>query len=185
MGSGDGHLQNVWFSSGNTSFFKEWQSGPGGGPGRVFRENLGPRGGPGEPPGGARHFPGGARDPFGDDPLTRGGTEGGPGESFFFQGSRLLNRGAPKTIKKPWSFIVFLRLEGFEEIVYKGPKGAAQQGRIQGIQGGSQMEPQGPSGVPGGGQGSPRGVQGPSWGSKGGPKEAHPSLSRPKMVSGG
>ncbi len=84
----------------------------------------------------------------------------------------MLNRDAPKTIKNPMSFIVFSPLGGFEEIVYKGPKGAAQQGRIQGVQGGSQMGPQGPSGPPGGGQGRPRGSQGPSWGSKGGPKES-------------
>ena len=51
MGSGNGHLQNVWFSLGNTSFFKECRSAPGGVPGRVFHEHLGPRGGPGGPRG--------------------------------------------------------------------------------------------------------------------------------------
>ena len=105
---------------------------------------------------------GGSRDPFGGNPLTRGGPEGGPREPFFLQGPHLLNRGAPKTIKKPLSFMVFSPLGGFEEIVYKGPKGAGQQGRIQGVQGGSQMAPQGPWGVPGGGQGGPRGSKGPS-----------------------
>ena len=36
MGSGNGHLQNVWFSLGNTSFSKESQSTPGGGRGAFF-----------------------------------------------------------------------------------------------------------------------------------------------------
>ena len=185
MGSGSGHFQNVWFSSGNTSFFKECQSAPGGGPGGVFHEHLGPRGGPGGPRGARATSRGGSRGPFGGSPLTRGGPEGGPGERFFSQGAHLLNRGAPKTIKNPLSFIVFSPLGGFEEIVYKGPKGAAQQGRIQGIQGGSQMGPQGPSGAPGGGPGGPQGVPGPILGKQGGAKGGPPLFDGAEIVSGG
>ncbi len=65
MGSGSGHLRNVWFSLGNTSFFKECQSAPGGGPGRVFRVNLGPRGGPGVPRGARATFRAPPWGPFG------------------------------------------------------------------------------------------------------------------------
>ena len=142
-----------------------------------FSRKFGAPGGPGGPPGGARQFLGGPSGPIRGNPLTRGGPEGGPREPFFFQGAHLLNRGAPKTIKNPLSFILFSPLWDIGEIVQKGPKGATHQGRIQGIQGGSQMGPKGPSGVPGGGQGGPRGPQGPSRGSRGAKKEARRSLA--------
>ena len=122
-------------------------------------------------------FSGGALGTHSGESVNSGGARGGPKGAFFFQGAHLLNWGAPKTIKNPLSFILFSPLWDFGEIVQKGPKGATQQGRIQGGQGGSQMGPKGPSGVPGGGQGGPRGPKGPSRGSKGAKKEARPSLA--------
>ena len=87
MGFGNGNFQNVLFSSVNTSFFKESQRAARGGPGRVFRENLGPRGGPGGARGARATSRGGARDPFGGNPLTRGGPGGGARGGFFFPGT--------------------------------------------------------------------------------------------------
>ena len=147
-----------------------------GGPWVGFSRKSGAPGGAGPPPGGARHFLGGPSGPIRGNPLTLGGPEGGPREPFFFQGAHLLNWGAPKTIKNPLCFILFSPLWDFWEIVQKGPKGATQQGRIQGVQGGSQMGPKGPSGVPGGGQGGPRGPKGPSRGGKGGAQGATPDI---------
>ncbi len=147
--------------------FRRTPEYPRGGDGASFSRNFEVPGGPGGSPGCARHFLGGSPGPIRGHPLTRGGPEGGPREPFFFQGAHLLNWGAPKTIKNPLCFILFSPLWDFGEIVQKGPKGATHQGRIQGIRGGGQMGPKGPSGVPGGGQGGPRGPKGPSRGSKG------------------
>ena len=78
LGFGSGQSQNVWFSLGNTTFFKYRQSAPGDPPGAFCTSFWDPRGGPGTPPGGRAVFQGGPGGPFGGPWAFRGGARGGP-----------------------------------------------------------------------------------------------------------
>ena len=169
MGFGNGNFQNVLFSSVNTSFFKESQSAPRGVPGRVFRENLGPRGGPGGARGPRATSRGGARGPFGGNPLSRGGPAGGPGEAFFFQGPRLLNRGAPKTAKNHCVLLYFRHWGVLRKSSRRDRRAPSNRDGTRGSRGVAGWGPRGPGGGPGaagGGPGGPRAHRGGARGRK-------------------
>ena len=75
---------------------------------RIVRVQKG-RGGPGEPPGGARHFPGGGPGPIRGQPVNPGGARGGArGGLFFFRDPVCLIGALPKQQKTIVFYCLFV-----------------------------------------------------------------------------
>ena len=106
MGLGSRRPQNVWFSSGNTTFSKNRQSAPGGPPGAFFQGSRKPPEGPGTPRGIFDVFRGGPRTPSGLRREIPGGPRGAKGAPFLVPGGRFITFGGPGNVEKQLVFIV-------------------------------------------------------------------------------